>query len=258
MPLIEACKVKKLYAGGQKEITVALQDFSLYVGKGEFITIVGPSGCGKTTFLLMVAGLEPVSEGSLLLDGKPVNGPDPERALVFQDCLLFPWRTVRENVEFGPEVRGLSKQKRGEVAAKYIELVRLAGFENSYPNELSGGMKQKAAIARALANEPKVILMDEPFASLDALSREMLQLELLRVWEEAMATILFVTHSIEEAVCLSDRVMVMSKRPGRIKETVSISLPRPRTRETFMSLEFIEYERRIRRLVWEEFQDHAG
>jgi NitT/TauT family transport system ATP-binding protein len=254
MPLIDARHVGKVYANGHGDPTAALDDFNLQVEENEFVGIVGPSGCGKTTFLLMVAGLESITSGELLLESRTVNGPDPRHAIVFQEYLLFPWRTVQQNVEFGPEVRGISKENRRQIAEKYISLVGLEGFEKRYPHELSGGMKQKAAIARALANEPKVLLMDEPFASLDALTRETLQQELLRIWQQTEATVLFVTHSITEAVYLSDKVVVMGKRPGKIRGVTQIDLPRPRTSPMLTSPEFIGYERSIRGLVWDEVE----
>jgi len=254
MPLIDARSVGKIYSNGKGDPTAALEDFTLRVEANEFVSIVGPSGCGKTTFLLMVAGLETITSGALLLENRPVEGPDPRHAIVFQEYLLFPWRTVAQNVEFGPEVRGIPRPERRTIAEKYISLVGLEGFEGRYPHELSGGMKQKAAIARALANEPKVLLMDEPFASLDALTRETLQQELLRIWQQTEATVLFVTHSITEAVYLADRVVVMDKRPGKIKGVTRIELPRPRTGNMLTSAAFINYERYIRELVWDETQ----
>jgi NitT/TauT family transport system ATP-binding protein len=254
MALIDARGVGKVYSNGNGDPTAALEDFNLQVEANEFVSIVGPSGCGKTTFLLMVAGLETVTTGRLLLEDRPVEGPDPGHAIVFQEYLLFPWRTVWKNVEFGPEIRGVSREKRREIVAKYINLVGLDGFEHRYPHELSGGMKQKAAIARALANEPKVLLMDEPFASLDALTRETLQQELLRIWQQTESTVLFVTHSIPEAVYLADRVVVMGKRPGKIRGSAKIDLPRPRSSKIFTSPEFIGYERYVRDLVWDEVQ----
>jgi NitT/TauT family transport system ATP-binding protein len=252
MPLIDARSVGKVYSNGDGEPTAALNDFTLQVEENEFVGIVGPSGCGKTTFLLLVAGLEGITSGSLLLENRPVKGPDPGHAIVFQEYLLFPWRTVRQNVEFGPEVRRIPKEKRAELADKYLKLVGLEGFEKRYPHELSGGMKQKAAIARALANEPKVLLMDEPFASLDALTRETLQQELLNIWQQTEATVLFVTHSIAEAVYLADRVVVMGKHPGKTRGTAKIDLPRPRTSSMLTSTEFVGYERYIRELVWND------
>ncbi|MDI9612586.1 MAG: ABC transporter ATP-binding protein [Acidobacteriota bacterium] len=254
MALIDARKVGKVYANRNGEPTAALEDFTLEVEANEFVGIVGPSGCGKTTFLMLVAGLETLTSGELFLEDQPVEGPDPRHAIVFQEFLLFPWRTVRQNVEFGPEVRGVSREKRRQIVDGYISLVGLEGFEDRYPHELSGGMRQKAAIARALANEPRVLLMDEPFASLDALTRETLQQELLRIWQQTEATVLFVTHSISEAVFLSDRVVVMGPRPGKIRGVARIGLPRPRKREILTSPEFMGYERHIRELVWDESQ----
>jgi NitT/TauT family transport system ATP-binding protein len=254
MPLIDARSVGKIYSNGNGDPTAALDDFTLQVEPNEFVSIVGPSGCGKTTFLLLVAGLENLSSGNLLLENRQVEGPDPGHAIVFQEYLLFPWRTVRQNVEFGPEVRGVPKEQRRQIAEKYLKLVGLEGFEKRYPHELSGGMKQKAAIARALANEPKVLLMDEPFASLDALTRETLQQELLRIWQQTEATVLFVTHSIAEAIYLADRVVVMSQRPGKLRGAAKIDLPRPRTSQMLTSPEFIGYERQIRELVWDDVQ----
>jgi len=252
MPFIDARHVGKIYPNGHEDPTIALEDFNLQVEAKEFIAIVGPSGCGKTTFLMLVAGLQSISSGELFLENRPVEGPDPRHAIVFQEYLLFPWRTVRENVEFGPEVRGVSKEMRRQIADKYLKLVGLEGFETRYPHELSGGMKQKAAIARALANEPKILLMDEPFASLDALTRETLQQELLGIWQQTEATVLFVTHSVLEAAFLADKVAVMSKRPGKIRGIVKIDLSRPRTGAMLTSPEFIGYERSIRELVWNE------
>lgn len=253
MILIEAKNVCKEFSKQKK--LIVLEGFNLKVKKNEFVTIIGPSGCGKSTFLLLAAGLEKVTTGGIYIDGKPVNGPDPKRAIVFQEYLLFPWKTVRENIEFGPKVRNIEKEQRKKISDQYIKLVGLEGFENQYPHELSGGMKQRVAIARSLANEPEVLLMDEPFGALDALTREMLQIELLHIWQKAKCTVLFVTHSINEAVCLSDRVVIMSTRPGTIIADISIQLPRPRSRETLFSPEFKTYEQKLRQLVWTQVLD---
>ncbi|MBN2419196.1 MAG: ABC transporter ATP-binding protein [Deltaproteobacteria bacterium] len=224
----------------------------LSVSTNEFVSIIGPSGCGKSTFLLIVAGLESLTSGEIICDGKTVIGPDPKRAIVFQEYLLFPWQTVRKNIEFGPKVNGVPAHERKKISDHYISLVGLQGFENQYPHELSGGMKQRVAIARALANNPDVLLMDEPFGALDALTREMLQTELLRIWQTEKCTVLFVTHSISEAVFLSDRVVIMSARPGRIISDIRIDLSRPRSRETLFSPEFKVYEREMRQIIWHE------
>ncbi|HWQ40442.1 MAG TPA: ABC transporter ATP-binding protein [Desulfosporosinus sp.] len=207
---------------------VAIKDVNLKVRNGEFLTIVGPSGCGKSTLLDMIAGLAKQSSGELYIDGKLITGPALDRGIVLQGYALFPWRTVRRNVEFGLEIKGIRKSERADISQNFIDLVGLKGFEDRYPYELSGGMKQRVAIARALAYDPEVLLMDEPFAAVDAQTREVLQDELLRIWEETHKTIIFVTHSIDEAVFLADRVAVMSVNPGTVKEIVDITLPRPR------------------------------
>jgi len=206
----------------------AIKQLDLTVNKGEFLAIVGPSGCGKSTFLDMIAGLAKPSSGEIFIDNKLITGPALDRGIVLQGYALFPWRTVRKNVEFGLEVKKVPQKQRAEISQKYIELVGLHNFEDRYPHELSGGMKQRVAIARALAYDPEVLLMDEPFAAVDAQTREVLQEELLRIWEKTKKTIVFVTHGIDEAVFLADRVAVMSTNPGRIKEIVSINLSRPR------------------------------
>ncbi|HWR42639.1 ABC transporter ATP-binding protein [Sporomusa sp.] len=206
----------------------AIKHLDLTVKQGEFLAIVGPSGCGKSTFLDMVAGLAQPSSGEIFIDGKLITGPALDRGIVMQGYALFPWRTVRKNVEFGLEIKKVPQKDRKEISQRYIELVGLTNFEDRYPHELSGGMKQRVAIARALAYDPEVLLMDEPFAAVDAQTREVLQEELLRIWEKTKKTIIFVTHGIDEAVFLADRVAVMTANPGTIKEIVNINLPRPR------------------------------
>jgi NitT/TauT family transport system ATP-binding protein len=221
------------------ETTVALEAIDLDVRQGEFLCIVGPSGCGKTTILNMIAGLTEPTTGTITIDGRPIEGPGAERGVVFQDYALFPWKTVRENIEFGPRYRigsNLSKQQHDERVRHFIDLVALTGAENKYPYELSGGMRQRCAFARALANEPDVLLMDEPFAALDAQTRVILQEELLRIWSETgvegkRRTVVFITHGIDEAVFLADRIVVMSSHPGRINEIKTVDLPRPRNPE---------------------------
>jgi NitT/TauT family transport system ATP-binding protein len=231
---------------------VAVKDINLQVQKGEFVTIVGPSGCGKSTFLDILAGLSRPNSGEIYIDGKLITGPALDRGIVLQGYALFPWRTVRHNVEFGLEIKGIPKRERGDISQKYITLVGLKGFEERYPYELSGGMKQRVAIARALAYDPEVLLMDEPFAAVDAQTREVLQEELLRIWEETHKTIIFVTHSIDEAIFLADRVAVMTVNPGTIKEIVDINLPRPRN-GIRSSTEFGW----IRHKVWELLQNET-
>ncbi len=208
----------------------ALHEVSFDVEDGEFICLLGPSGCGKTTLLRIIAGLETQTSGEITLNGVPITGPDPKRGMVFQQYSLFPWRTVIDNVTFGLEMQGISKAEARKQVEKYIDLVGLEQFKSSYPYELSGGMQQRAAIARALANEPEVLLMDEPFGALDAQTRNILQDELLKIWEQKNVTFIFVTHSVDEAVVLSDKIVVMTARPGRIKEIVKVDLPRPRSR----------------------------
>jgi NitT/TauT family transport system ATP-binding protein len=208
----------------------ALENVSLTIEDDEFISFVGPSGCGKTTLLRIIAGLDRSTSGSVMVDGNPILGPGPKVGMVFQEYSLFPWRNVRDNIAFGLEMRGIPKKQRHEIAHKFIELVGLQQFEKSYPFELSGGMRQRVAIARALANDPDLLLMDEPFGALDAQTRNKMQVELLSIWERSKKTILFVTHSVDEAVFLSDRIVVMSARPGRIRAVVSVTIPRPRDR----------------------------
>lgn len=206
----------------------AIKKLDLTVKQGEFLAIVGPSGCGKSTLLDMIAGLAKPSSGEIFMDGKLITGPALDRGIVMQGYALFPWRTVRKNVEFGLEIKKIPQKERQEISQQYLELVGLKNFEDRYPHELSGGMKQRVAIARALAYNPEVLLMDEPFAAVDAQTREVLQEELLHIWEKTRKTIVFVTHGIDEAVFLADRVAVMTANPGTIKEIVDINLPRPR------------------------------
>lgn len=222
-------KLEKIFEKDEDTL-VAIHDFNLEVSNGEFVCILGPSGCGKTTLLRIIAGLVDPSGGQILLNGKKIEGPGSDRGMVFQEFALFPWRTVRKNIEFGLEVKNVSKEERHAISHKYIELVGLSGFENSHPYELSGGMKQRVGIARALANDPSILLMDEPFGALDAQTRNQMQKELLRIWKETGKTVVFVTHSVDEAVYLSDRIVVMSPRPGTIADIFKIDLPRPRDR----------------------------
>jgi NitT/TauT family transport system ATP-binding protein len=213
-----------------KETFVALENIQLTVQDGEFVTILGPSGCGKTTLLRVIAGLETYTSGTLTLSGDAIMGPGPKRGMVFQEYSLFPWKTVLGNVMFGLRMQGAPREDAKKKANEYLDLVGLSDFKNSYPFELSGGMKQRVAIARALANEPEVILMDEPFGALDAQTRNNLQNELLRIWQEEKRTIIFVTHSVDEAVFLSDRIVILSKHPGTIKKEIKMTIPRPRDR----------------------------
>ncbi|MDR0936570.1 MAG: ABC transporter ATP-binding protein [Oscillospiraceae bacterium] len=214
--------------GSATERFWALQDFNLSIEQGEFVTVVGPSGCGKSTLLDLLVGLTKPDEGGISIDGKRIQGPALDRGIVLQGYALFPWRTVRKNIEFGLEIKKVPKSERKDIIDHFIKLVDLIGFENHFPFELSGGMQQRVAIARALAYDPEVLLMDEPFAAVDAQTRETMQDEILSIWEKTGKTVVFVTHSIEEAVGLADRVAVMAKNPGRVKEVVNVNLPRPR------------------------------
>lgn len=237
--------VSKTFKGKKKELEV-VRGINLQVEDGEFLSLLGPSGCGKTTILRMIAGLDFPSKGQITENGDSIKGPSPGRGFVFQQYSLFPWRNVRDNIAFGPEVRGVEAQERYESARNYIEMVGLTGFEESYPHELSGGMKQRVAIARALANDPESILMDEPFAALDVQTRHKLQEELVQIWQDEHKTIIFVTHNVDEAVFLADRVVVLSSSPGEIIKTYKIELERMRDRT---STQFIELKRKITDLV---------
>lgn len=228
--VLEAQNVEKSFTTAKGAVVNALADVTLNVSENDFVCIVGPSGCGKSTFLRIVAGLENASSGSLSYQGEPIKKPRREIGMVFQEYSLLPWRTVASNVALGLEFAHKGRQERARAAAEYLELVNLASFAQSMPYELSGGMRQRVAIARALANQPDLLLMDEPFGALDAHTRILLQRELLRIWQKQRTTILFVTHSVDEAVYLADRVVVMSARPGRIKEIIQIGLERPRDR----------------------------
>jgi len=225
--LLEVRDVSKVWDGRAGKI-IALEHASFSVAAGEFICLLGPSGCGKSTLLEIIAGLLEPSDGEIMMDGNRVQEAGPERGMVFQAHALFPWRTTRENVEFGLEMRNVDQQERKRVATDLIKLVGLSGFEDSLPREMSGGMCQRVAVARALANAPKLLLMDEPFGALDAQTREELQREVIRIWQETHTTVIFVTHSVQEAVILADRIVVMSSRPGRIHKIIENSVSRPR------------------------------
>jgi len=227
----------------------ALQDINLAVERGEFIALVGPSGCGKTTFLRIVAGLEPASSGEVTLDGRAVRGPGADRGFVFQSDNLLPWRTVFANAIIGREVAGHVGAAERQRTMELLKLVGLEGFEHYHPRQLSGGMRQRVNLARALAIDPQILLMDEPFSSLDAQTREIMQTELMRIWEDGRKTVLFVTHQIDEAVFLADRVLVFARRPGRLRESVAIALARPRALAIKRTAEFVRYVDHIWRLI---------
>jgi NitT/TauT family transport system ATP-binding protein len=230
----------------------ALAHVDLTVMEGEFVSIVGPSGCGKTTFLSVIDGLIPASSGRVLVDGQPVTRPGRDRAVVFQDASLLPWRTVLKNVVYGLECAGVPARQARVRAASFIEMVGLSGFEHHYPHELSGGMQQRVNLARALVMDPEILLMDEPFASLDAQTRELMQEELLQIWARAKKTVLFVTHQIDEAIYLSDRVVVFSRRPGTVKEIIPVAIERPRPLGVKREPRFHAIEDRIWSLIEED------
>jgi ABC-type nitrate/sulfonate/bicarbonate transport system ATPase subunit len=248
---LRAQGVRKVFGNG-KGTLVAVEDVTMSVQGNEFITIVGTSGCGKSTFLNMVAGLLEPSGGLLTIDGRPITGPGLDRGMVFQSYTLFPWMTVLQNVAFGLAKKRMSRHERLEVAHQHIAMVGLRGFEGAYPAQLSGGMQQRVAIARALAYNPSMLLMDEPFGALDAQTRGLMQELLLRVWEQHKITVLFITHDVDEAIFLSDRVYVMTARPGRVKAEIAVALPRPRAYEVQTSPDFIDIKRQIMALIREE------
>ncbi|MGW5574186.1 ABC transporter ATP-binding protein [Nocardia thailandica] len=245
--------VRKQFAvRGSDEKFTAVDDITLDVRTGEFLVLVGPSGSGKSTLLDLLGGLSKPSAGEILLDGAPVTGPGLDRGIVFQQYALLPWRTARANIQFGLEAKGVPRRQRREIADHYLELVGLAGFGERYPHELSGGMKQRVAIARSLAFDPEVLLMDEPFAALDAQTRESLQDELLRIWRTTGKTVLFITHGIDEAVYLGQRVAVLTSRPGRVKKVIDIEFDRSAP-DVRSSEQFRDY----RHLIWSELQSEV-
>lgn len=245
-PKLEIRDISKTYRRGGDALPV-LENFSLEVPELEFLVLLGPSGCGKSTLLRIVDGIESSDDGQIILDGKDVTGRTGDgRGMVFQSFELFPWRTTLENVAFGLEVNGVSKKQRLEAARECINLVGLTAFEGSYPHELSGGMQQRVGIARALAIKPSILLMDEPYGALDVQTRDLLQDELLSIWERERKTVIFVTHSIEEALYLADRIVVMSPRPGRIDKVIQVPFERPRNEEIKTAPEFLD----LRRDIW--------
>lgn len=255
MLILEVKKVEKIYNVDEMGLlkVQALKDINLTVNKGEFISIIGPSGCGKSTIFGIIGGLIEVTSGEVRIKGEMVRGPHPSIGVVFQEESAFPWLTTIENVEFGLKMAGMNKKERRSKAKEMVELLGLSGFENHYPGELSGGMRQRVAIARTLVLDPEIMLMDEPFGALDEQTRLILGEELLRIWEKIKATILFITHSISEAVMLSDQVLVMSGRPGRIKKIINIDIPRPRSSFTISTKRFSE----ITDEIWKDLREEA-
>jgi NitT/TauT family transport system ATP-binding protein len=244
-------RVSHLYRPPRGREVLALDDVSLSVRNREFVALLGPSGCGKSTLLYLIGGFLPVEKGAIVTDGQPVTGPGPDRGIVFQHFALFPWKTVRHNILYGLERQGMPKDEREKRAMDYIELVGLHGFEDSYPSQLSGGMRQRCAIARTLAFDPKILLMDEPFGALDAQTRGLMQRELLAIWQRSPMTVLFVTHDVQEAVYLADRVAVMSARPGRIKTIVDTKFDK-NDPDIFKNKVFVEKVDEVWNLVKEE------
>lgn len=238
---------------GKRSRVHALKDVNLDVDEGELVTVIGPSGCGKSTFLMVVAGIHPYDSGDLLLDGRPILEPGLDRGIVFQDFALFPWLTVRSNVKFGLSMKGAPEAEQERVAERYLRLVNLYEFADVYPHRLSGGMKQRVGIARALATDPAILLMDEPFGALDAQTRKSLQFQLLDIWRATGKTIVFVTHSVREAVFLSQRVVVLSGRPGRVIEDMKVSLSYEE--RVSLSAPLLDYERRLENLIEQQIKD---
>jgi len=248
-------KVVLRYGKGESAV-LALNGISFHVERNEFCVIVGPSGCGKSSLLYLIAGLEDRTDGTIRVGDKTVTEPGPDRGMVFQGYTLFPWLTVAQNVEYGPKRKGFPAGERKDIVDHYLAEVGLSKFANHYPSQLSGGMKQRVAIARALANDPEVLLMDEPFGALDSQTRHSMQKLLLRVWENTKKTVLFVTHDIDEAILLADRVVVMSGRPGQIKKEIRVDIPRPRTMDIVMEPSFIAMKREILDLLKNDDDDH--
>jgi len=252
MIALEACGVTKIYSKNGRPLEVLnVERFS--VREGELITVIGPSGCGKSTFLHIIGFIKSEGGGSIRVYGEEVSGPGPDRGMMFQEFALFPWRTVAGNVAWGLETQGMPRVQIDATVGKYLQMMNLSDFRNHYPAELSGGMKQRVALARVLAIDPKVLLMDEPFGSLDAQTRETMQEELIKLWERTRKTIVFVTHDIEEAVFLGDRVVVLTARPARIREEVRIDLPRPRDLSVKKSVQCLEY----RNYIWDLIRSEA-
>ena len=252
MAVVEVEGLSKLFARGAQRVE-AIRDLHLRVADGEFVAIVGPSGCGKSTLLHILGGFVPKDAGSMRIDGREVSAPGPDRGMMFQDLALFPWRTVEGNVGWALEVQGRPRAEREATVDRYLALVDLLAFRRAYPAELSGGMRQRVALARVLAFDPGVLLMDEPFGALDAQTRELMQEELQRIWSQTGKTVLFVTHDIEEAVYLGDRVIVFTARPGEIKAALDIALPQPRNIEVKKSAEFMAY----RNTIWDLLRDEV-
>ena len=255
-PILSAQQVTKVFSVGRGPNVVAVERLSLDIAEGELVCLLGASGCGKSTMINMFAGFMQPTVGQVLLRGRPITHIEPRCGMVFQSYALFPWKTVRGNVEFGPKMQGLGRNERRRRAQQFIDMVKLTGFEEHYPAELSGGMQQRVTFARLLAADPEVLLMDEPFAALDAMTRQVMQEELLRIHEQSRKTIVFITHSIDEALILSNRIVVMSARPGRVKAIIPNTLPSPRHVTVQLSPEYAQLKSEIWALVESEVRQH--
>ncbi len=252
MATLHVSGVSLAFRVGRRRTVVALSDVTLQIASNQFAVIVGPSGCGKSTLLRLVAGLEKPTSGELRLGSEPIVGPSVDRGMVFQRYTLFPWMTVRQNIEFGPKLAGKTPAERRETSSRLLQRIGLESFADAFPKQLSGGMMQRVAIARAIANDPKILLMDEPFGALDSQTRGLMQELLTEIWNETRTQILFVTHDIEEAVFIGEKIYVMSAHPGRIKETICVALPYPRTLETLSAPDFIATRQRALSSIREE------
>jgi len=253
--ILNVTRLDKTFTGVRQAQTWALQDINFSTHRREFLCVVGPSGCGKSTLIRILAGLERPSAGQVLLEGSPVDGPGSDRGMVFQGYTLFPWLTVKRNVMFGPEVNGLGRSHAEREALKWLQLVGLEKFADAYPHQLSGGMKQRVAIVRALANRPRILLMDEPFGALDAQSRARMQAHLLEIWAKIDITIVFITHDLDEAILLADRILVLSAHPGRVQELIEVPVPRPRRLSQSITPQFLATKARLEELIYSE---HTG
>jgi NitT/TauT family transport system ATP-binding protein len=255
--ILEVKNLYKEFVTPQGKVT-ALKDVNFTVRRREFITVIGPSGCGKSTLIRILAGLESKSAGEVLLEGHAVDGPGPDRGMVFQGYTLFPWLTVKKNVMFGLERSGRGRVAAEEEARSWLNLVGLSKFENSYPHQLSGGMKQRVAIARALANQPRILLMDEPFGALDAQTRAKMQSYLLDIWKNIDITVVFITHDLDEAIYLADRILVLKAHPGEVQELIEVPVPHPRQPEQFLSPEFLATKARLEALIHSPSEEDDG
>ncbi len=253
--ILQVRNLTKIFHAKERD-TVALNNINFTTHRREFVCIVGPSGCGKSTLVRILAGLEELTSGEVLLDGKPVTGPGKDRGMVFQGYTLFPWLTVKKNVMFGLRINGMSRDNAERHALEWLNLIGLEKFADAYPNQLSGGMKQRVAIVRALANQPRILLMDEPFGALDAQTRCRMQAHLLDIWKKIDITIVFITHDLDEAIFLADRILVLSAHPGEVQELIEVPVPRPRSMDQFITPEFLATKARLEELIYQGTDEH--